>query len=317
MTFRAVFMGTPQFAVPCLDALAEIAEVTAVVCQPDKPRGRGLELMPPPVKQRALELGLDVVQPTKLRTGEFAEWLRGQKADVALVVAYGRILPKDVLSAPRLGCVNVHASLLPKYRGAAPITWAVVHGEPESGVTLMQMDEGMDTGAMLVKLATPIDPDETAGELSERLSALGALAVRKDLPRYVAGELTPVPQDHDEATLAPMLEKEHGRIDFGRPARAVHDHVRGMAPWPGAFTTSRGKTLKVHATRVTDLPSGGGARAPGTVVLADKARVVVACGERAVELEKVQLEGKKAISAGDWFVGRGVAEGDVLGAPKP
>jgi methionyl-tRNA formyltransferase len=309
---RAVFFGTPQFAVPCLDALVEIADVAAVVCQPDKPRGRGLELTPPPVKQRAVELGLTVVQPTKLKTGEFAAWLREQQADVAVVVAYGRILPKDVLEAPRLGCVNVHASLLPKYRGAAPITWAVVNGEPESGITLMQMDEGMDTGAMLEKLPTEITADETAGDLSERLSALGALSIRKGLPKYVAGGYTPIPQDHAQATLAPMLKKEDGRIDFAKPARRVHDHVRGMSPWPGAFTSLRGKSLKVHATRVTDQPPQPSA--PGTVVLADKARVVVACGERAVELLRVQLEGKKPVSASDWFSGRGVAVGDVLGS---
>jgi methionyl-tRNA formyltransferase len=312
--FRAVFFGTPQFAVPCLDALMEIADVIGVVCQPDKPQGRGLELMAPPVKQRAIELGLTVVQPTKLRTGEFAAWLREQQVDVALVVAYGRILPKDVLDAPRLGCVNVHASLLPKYRGAAPITWAVVRGEPETGITLMQMDEGMDTGAMLEQLTTTIGPDETAGELSERLSALGALAVRKGLPKYIAGGYTPTAQDHSKATVAPILKKEDGRVDFSRPARAVHDHVRGMSPWPGAFTTSRGKGLKVHTTRVTDLPSSAAHAAPGTVVLADKSRVIAACGERAIELCRVQLEGKKAISASDWFAGRGVAEGDVLGA---
>lgn len=311
--FRAVFFGTPHFAVPCLDALVEIADVVGVVCQPDKPQGRGLEVAEPPVKKRAIELGLNVVQPTKLKTGEFAAWLREQKADVALVVAYGRILPKDVLEAPRLGCVNVHASLLPKYRGAAPITWAVVRGEPETGVTLMMMDEGMDTGAMLEQFPTEIVADETAGDLSERLSALGALAVRKGLPKYVAGEYTPIPQDHARATVAPILKKEDGRIDFTKPARAVHDHVRGMSPWPGAFTTSRGKNLKVHATRVTDVPAGVSA-APGTVVLADKSRVVVACGERAIELARVQLEGKKAISSSDWFAGRGVAEGDVLGA---
>lgn len=312
MTFRAVFMGTPQFAVPCLDALVEIAEVAAVVCQPDKPQGRGLELAAPPVKVRALELGLTVVQPTKLKTGEFAQWLRDQKVDVALVVAYGRILPKDVLEAPRLGCVNVHASLLPKLRGAAPITWAIVRGEPETGVTLMQMDEGMDTGNMLEQFPIPISDDETAGELNERLSATGALAVRKGLPKYVSGGYTPAVQDHAKATMAPMLKKEDGRIDFTKPARAVHDHVRGMTPWPGASTTSRGKTLKVHTTHVTDVPGGAKAE-PGTVVFADKTRVVVACGERGVELTRVQLEGKKAISAGDWFVGRGVVEGDKLG----
>jgi methionyl-tRNA formyltransferase len=309
---RAVFFGTPQFAVPCLDALAEIADVAAVVCQPDRPSGRGLELTAPPVKQRALALGLPVVQPTKLRTGEFAAWLREQNVDVALVVAYGRILPKDVLDAPRLGCVNVHASLLPKLRGAAPITWAIVRGEAESGVTLMQMDEGMDTGAMLEQLTTPITDEETAAELSERLSALGALATRKGLPVYVAGGYTPVAQDHARATMAPMLKKHDGRIDFTKPARAVHDHVRGMTPWPGAFTDARGKVLKVLATRVTDIPAGNAA--PGTVVFADKSRVIVACGERGVELARVQLEGKKAIGAGDWFLGRGVAEGDALGA---
>jgi methionyl-tRNA formyltransferase len=309
--FRAVFFGTPQFAVPCLEALVEIADVVGVVCQPDRPQGRGLELTAPPVKKRALELGLNVVQPTKLKTGEFAAWLREQNVDVALVVAYGRILPQEVLDAPRLGCVNVHASLLPKLRGAAPITWAVVRGEPETGVTLMQMDAGMDTGAMLEQFSTPISDEETAGELSERLSAIGALATRKGLPTYVAGGYTAQQQDHARATMAPMLKKEDGRIDFKQPARAVHDHVRGMTPWPGASTTARGKTVKVHATRVTDVPSGKAE--PGTVVFADKTRVVVACGERGVELTRIQLEGKKPIGAGDWFLGRGVAEGDRLG----
>jgi methionyl-tRNA formyltransferase len=311
--FRAVFFGTPQFAVPCLEALVEIADVAAVVCQPDRPQGRGLELTAPPVKKRAIELGLTVVQPTKLKTGEFAAWLREQKVDVALVVAYGRILPQDVLDAPRLGCVNVHASLLPKLRGAAPITWAVVRGEPETGVTLMQMDIGMDTGAMLEQFATPITDEETAGELSERLSAIGALATRKGLPRYVAGGYTPTQQDHARATMAPMLKKEDGRLDFTKPARAVHDHVRGMTPWPGASTTARGKTVKVLATRVTDVPQTQGKADPGTVVFADKTRVVVACGERGVELARIQLEGKKPIAAGDWFLGRGIAEGDRLG----
>lgn len=313
--FRAVFFGTPQFAVPCLEALVEIADVVGVICQPDRPQGRGLEMTAPPVKKRALELGLHVMQPTKLKNGEVAAWLREQKLDVALVVAYGRILPQDVLDAPRLGCVNVHASLLPKLRGAAPITWAVVRGEPETGVTLMQMDAGMDTGAMLEQFATPISDDETAGELSERLSAIGALATRKGLPTYVAGGYTPIQQDSSKATMAPMLKKEDGRIDFTKPARAVHDHVRGMTPWPGAFTTARGKTVKVHATRVTDVPQpkDGGKAEPGTVVFADKSRVVIACGERGVELARIQLEGKKPIAGGDWFVGRGVAEGDRLG----
>jgi len=311
VTFRALFFGSPAFAVPSLEALHGIAEVVGVVCQPDKPAGRGLALTPPAVKVRATELGLPVVQPTKLRTGEFGAWVRAQNADVALVVAYGRILPRDVLEGPRLGCVNVHASLLPKYRGAAPITWAVVHGERETGITLMKLDEGMDTGPTFARAATPVGPEETAGELSERLARMGADAVREWLPRYVAGQHTLEPQDHARATMAPMLEKDHGRIDWSRTSQQVHDHVRGMSPWPGAFTTARGKTVKVHAARVI-AGEPAGAR-PGQVVVADKSRVLVACGAGCVELVTVQPEGKRAMRAAEWAMGRGVAEGDVLG----
>ncbi len=309
---RALFFGSPAFAVPSLDALHAIAEVVGVVCQPDRPAGRGLALTPPAVKVRAGELGLPVVQPTKLRTGEFGAWVREQRVDVALVVAYGRILPRDVLEGPRLGCVNVHASLLPKYRGAAPVTWAVVAGETESGVTLMKLDEGMDTGPTFARVATPVGPDETAGELSERLARLGADAVSEWLPRYVEGACTLAAQDDAAATMAPLLEKEHGRIDWIRSARRVHDHVRGMSPWPGAFTTARGRTLKVHATRVVD--GAGPAGAHGRVLVADKSRVLVACGEGCVELARVQPEGKRAMTGAEWALGRGVAEGDVLGA---
>jgi methionyl-tRNA formyltransferase len=302
---RALFFGTPQFAVPCLDALAKIAEIAGVVCQPDKPHGRGMQMMPPPVKQRAIELGLPVVQPTKLKTGEFGAWVRAQNADVALVVAYGRILPRDVLEGPRLGCVNVHASLLPKYRGAAPITWAVVNGETESGVTLMLLDEGMDTGAMLEAFPTPVGADETAGELSERLAKIGADAVTTGLPRYVAGGYTPVPQDDARATMAPMLQKGDGAVDWSKPAQKIHDHVRGMSPWPGAFTTFKGKTVKVHKTRVENVHG-----APGTVLIADKTRLLVGTGSGAIDLVSLQLEGKKPMRGADWVIGRGIAEGE-------
>jgi methionyl-tRNA formyltransferase len=308
---RALFFGSPAFAVPSLDALAALADVAAVVCQPDKPAGRGLELAAPATKVRALALGLPVVQPTKLRTGEFAAWARDQRADVALVVAYGRILPKDVLDAPRLGCVNVHASLLPKYRGAAPIAWAVVHGETETGVTLMKLDEGMDTGPTFARVATPIGPEETAGELSGRLARLGADAVTRWLAAYVNGECPLAVQDSSLATIAPVLTKEQGRIDWSTSAAAVHDHVRGMSPWPGAFTTARGRTLKVHATRVVD--GALAASSPGRVILADKTHVLVACGEGTIDLVTVQPEGRKSIRGTEWVMGRGVAEGDVLG----
>jgi methionyl-tRNA formyltransferase len=308
---RALFFGTPELAVPSLDALAEVAEIVGVVCQPDKPSGRGMTLTPPPVKVRAQGRGLEVIQPTKLRTGDVADWMRARSADVALVVAYGRILPKDVLEAPRLGCVNVHASLLPKYRGAAPITWAVVDGEPETGVTLMQLDIGMDTGPMLAKYPLAIGADETAGELGVRLGLLGADVVRRELPRFVAGELTPEAQDDAQATLARMLTKDDGRVDFTKPARRVHDHVRGMSPWPGAFTTLREKKVKILATNVAAAAPPGRA---GEVVLADKAHLVVSCGEGAVELVTVQLEGKRAVRGVEWVMGRGVEEGDVLDA---
>jgi methionyl-tRNA formyltransferase len=300
--------------VPSLSALAEVSDVVAVVCQPDRKVGRGLEMTAPPVKARALELGILVHQPTKLRTGEFAQWLRDRNADVALVIAYGRILPADVLAAPRLGCINVHASLLPKYRGAAPIVWAVVRGEKKTGVTLMQMDAGMDTGAMLEKFTTDIGEEETAGELGERLAVIGADAVRVGIPKVLANSYVAEVQDETGVTLAPILKKEDGAIDWGKPAQAVHDHVRGMSPWPGAFTKLRDKIIKVHSTRIAKeiAPNPGKMAVPGTVVFADKSRVLVACGDAAIELSRVQLEGKRAVTAVEWHLGRGVATGDIL-----
>jgi methionyl-tRNA formyltransferase len=308
---RALFFGSPAFAVPSLDALHAISDVVGVVCQPDKPSGRGLRVTPPAVKLRALALGLSVVQPSKLRTGEFADWARAQRADVALVVAYGRILPGDVLVAPRMGCVNVHASLLPKYRGAAPITWAIVRGETETGITLMKLDEGMDTGPTFATVATPLGPEETAGELATRLAELGAAAAREWLPTFVAGACALQAQDESVASAAPILKKEDGRIAFATPAIRVHDHVRGMNPWPGAFTSLRGRILKVILTRRLegDRPEGR----PGSVLIADKSRVVVSCQTGAVELVMVQPEGRRAMTAADWTAGRGVSEGEVLG----
>jgi len=315
---RAIFFGTPDFAVPCLDALATVADVVLVVTQPDRPRGRGLELAPPPVKVRAEALGVSVVQPLKVRTPEFAASLRALDADIAVVVAYGRILPRAVLEAPRLGCVNVHASLLPRWRGAAPIQWAVARGDAETGVCLMQMDEGLDTGPVLARRATPIGPDETAGELAPRLAALGAELLREELPHHLAGALVPAPQDDAHHTLAPILEKAHGAIDWSASAQAVHDLVRGMSPWPGAFTrTPAGLTLKVHATRVAAPVREHVGAAPGTVLSADRAGgLVVACGSGALALVEVQPEGKRRMSAVDYLAGRPLACGDVLGARR-
>lgn len=308
---RALFFGTPEIAVGALEALHSIATVVGVVCQPDKPSGRGLEVKPVPVKARALELGLPVTQPTKVKTPDFAEWVRAQDADVALVMAYGRILPKAVLDAPRRGCMNLHASLLPKYRGAAPITWAIVDGEAKTGVALMQMDEGMDTGGVFTMREVPIGPDMNAAELAVALSACARVVVAEDFPRAVTGDLVASPQDHERATHARMLVKDDGRIDWTKPAGKVHDHARGMTPWPGAFSQLNGKLLKILATKRVDGDAGG---APGEVVTAEKDRVEIACGDGRVAILRAQLEGKKPLDARDLVAGRTIAKGARLGA---
>ncbi len=307
---RTVFFGTPSFAVPIFEALREVSNVVAVVCQPDKPVGRGLSVQAPPVKVAAMAAGIPVVQPTKLRNGEFAAWLREQSADVAVVAAYGRILPDDVLAAPRLGCVNAHASLLPRYRGAAPIQWAIVRGETQSGVCLMQMDAGLDTGDVLSVHSTQIGAEETAGELMTRLSLLAADALRADWSAFLAGNLKRMPQDHSLATLAPLLKKEDGLIDWRKTNREIHDLVRGVSPWPGAATVLRGKPLKVHKVSRVEIAAS---HAPGEVFFADRSRVLVATGEGAIELIDVQPEGKRIQRATDLVNGRALAVGDRLG----
>ncbi|WP_438013939.1 methionyl-tRNA formyltransferase [Sorangium sp. So ce315] len=309
---RALFFGTPAIAVPSLEALASIADVVGVVCQPDRPAGRGLELKAPPVKVKAQELGVPVVQPEKIRTPEFAAWVRDADVDVALVIAYGRILPKAVLEAPRRGCMNLHASILPRYRGAAPITWAIVGGEAETGVSLMQMDEGMDTGPVHAVHRIPIGPDTTADELAVELGALAARVVRDDLRRAVDGALALTPQDHAAATHAPLLKKEDGRIRWDGSARQIHDHIRGMTSWPGAFTTVEGKALKVLAARVESEAAHGEAP-PGTVVMASRSVVIVACGAGAIQILRAQAEGRKPLAAADLVAGRTLQAGMVLG----
>ncbi len=298
---RAVFFGSPDFAVPSLDALTDIAEVCAVVCQPDKPAGRGLTMRPPAVKVRAEALGLPVWQPTKMRTGDLAERLRALEADVGVVVAYGRILPRAVLDAPKHGCVNVHASLLPRWRGASPIQHAILAGDAETGVTLMQMDEGMDTGPMLAEVRTPIEPEETGGALFERLAPMGAALLRAELAGYVAGDLTPKPQPTEGVTMASLLSKSDGAIRWSETATQVHDRVRAMSPWPGAFTALGGERLKVH--RVSVLEAAGSIGGPGEVL--DRPGLAVACGTGAVSIEEVQEAGRKRQPATTYMGGRG------------
>ncbi|NNE20521.1 MAG: methionyl-tRNA formyltransferase [Myxococcales bacterium] len=307
---RTIFFGSPEFAVPCLDALHEISEVVTVISQPDRPAGRGLAMRLPPVKQRALELGLDVWQPTKVRTAEFAKRLQSLESDVAVVVAYGRILPLAVLEAPRAGCVNVHASLLPRWRGAAPIQWSIVHGDEETGVTLMQMDEGMDTGPILAAASTPIEVDDDAATLTQTLSTMGAALLREYLPRYVAGELTPSRQDDAAATMAPLLDKAHGLIQWNKSARAVHNQIRGMNPWPGAHTVLGERRIKVHRAIPTTLDPEE-AR-PGQVIALDPEGILVACAEGTLEIQELQVSGRKRVDARSFASGRGVAVGDCF-----
>lgn len=310
---RALFFGTPEFAVPCLRALIELADVSLVITQPDRPSGRGMKLTPPPTKVLALEHGIAVQQPTKVRPPEFAESLRALNADIAIVIAYGRILPRAVLDAARLGSVNVHASLLPAYRGAAPIQWSVVNGDRETGVSLMQMDEGMDTGPVLAMARTPIDPNETGGELALRLSQLGAQLLTEQWSRLLAGTLVPVPQDHARATHAPMLSKEDGNVRWHDSAQQVHDRVRGLNPWPGATTYIHGKRLKIHRTQVLDMTASQGA---GQIIQVSSHQLIVACGGgSAIRIDEVQPEGSKRMGAGQWLASQQLTAGMRFGNP--
>ena len=309
-------MGSPEFAVPCLRALHAQHEVALVVSQPDKPAGRGGQLTAPAVKAAAQELGLPVIQPRSARTGELRDAMVATGAELAVVVAYGKILPRAVLEALPRGCINVHGSLLPRYRGAAPVQWAVIHGEPETGVTIMQLDEGMDTGPALLERRVAIDPDETAGELLARLGPIGAEALLEAIHRLAAGTLRPAPQDHARATHAPMLTKADGAIDFAQPAPAVAARIRGVDPWPGAYADLRGQPVKLFRARA-EPAAAGAAPAPGTVVAIDAAGAHVACGEGAVAIRELQAAGRKRLSAAQFAAGRGIAVGDVLGRPAP
>jgi methionyl-tRNA formyltransferase len=295
---RVIFMGTPAFAVPTLEAIAQVGyEIPLVITQPDRPRGRGQTAAAPPVKEAALSLGLEVYQPERVRRPEAVERLRAIAPDAMVVVGYGQIIPQNVIDIPPLGIINVHASLLPKYRGAGPIQWAIINGETRTGVTTMRIDAGLDTGDMLLKAETDIDPDENAMELGRRLATMGADLLVETLARI--HEIMPEKQDPTQATYAPLLKKEDGLIDWSRPAAAIHNQVRGLQPWPGAYTTFREQTLHVWKSRVVEQPS--------------LKPWVVATGEKALELVEVQLEGRKRMSAADFANGQRLTENDKLG----
>ncbi len=304
---RTVFMGTPEFALPTLQGLLEAGlPIVGVYTQPDRPSGRGKQLTPPPVKQLAIAHGIPVFQPLKLRLPEVVEELRTLAPDLIVVVAFGQILPKSVLEIPGYGCINVHASLLPKYRGAAPINQAIFDGETETGVTTMYMDVGLDTGDMLVKRTTGIGPFETAGDLHDRLALLGRDAMTETLERLCAGTLVREQQDDALSCYAPMLKKEQGRIDWSRPAVDLHNQVRGLDPWPGAYALLDGEPLKLARTRPGDEPHDA---LPGTVLGADPLGVRIACGQGVLSIGELQLPGRKRLPAADFLRGHPLPAG--------
>jgi len=307
-----VFMGTPDFAVPSLRALVESEfRILRVVTQPDRPRGRGNKLTPGPVKAYALKQGLEILQPEKIRDQVFVGLIRELDPDFIVVVAFGRILPGVVLEIPRLGCVNVHASLLPRLRGAAPVHWAVMNGEPQTGVTTMLMDEGLDTGDILLQEETVIGPDDNAGVVHDRLAELGASLLVRTLDRMAAGELVPRPQDETRATYAPPLRREHEVIDWTRPAKEIKNQVRGLDPWPGAHAVLDGQVLKVWRAEVAGDQDGG---RPGQVLRADPVHgLVVGTGAGAVRLLEVQPAGRRRVRVEDFLRGCPLPPGKVFG----
>ena len=296
---RVVFMGTPDIAATCLKRiLADGFQVVGVYTQPDRPKGRGMKLTASPVKEVALDAGIPVFQPENFREEETVEALRALKPDVCAVVAYGRILPQKVLDVPTFGCINIHASLLPKYRGSAPYQWAVLNGEKETGVTAMYLCREMDAGDMIDRVTTPIGENETAGEVLDRLALLGAGLLSKTLARFQAGPVAAEKQDESLVSYAPMLDKSLCPIDFHRTAQQVHDQVRGLQPWPVATMELQGKHFKVHETRVT-----AGEGEPGQILGLTKTGLVIACGQGAVEIRSLQAEGGKRMNAPDYFRG--------------
>lgn len=309
---KLVYMGTPDFAVPPLVSLVEAGhEVAAVVTQPDKPKGRGKAVLMTPVKEKALSYGIPVYQPVRVKKDEeFLKILREIHPDAIVVAAFGQILPKEILELPRYGCVNIHASLLPKYRGAAPIQWAVIDGEKESGITTMMMDVGMDTGDMLERLVVPLDQNETAGSLFDKLSKAGGPLILDTLKKLEEGTAVRTRQPEDGVTYARMLDKSFGKIDWSRSAAEIERLIRGLNPWPSAYTKYKEKTMKLWAADVVDSDDTGD---PGQIVRVEKKRFLVQTGNGLLAIKELQLEGKKRMEADAFLRGVSLNEGEKLG----
>lgn len=311
---RVIFMGTPDFAVPSLEALLNSDDhVVGVVTQPDRPKGRGQTLAFSPVKALALQRQIPILQPTKMKDPDFLAALRQWNADVIAVAAFGRILPPSILSLPGNGCVNVHGSLLPRYRGAAPIQWAIINGETETGITTMLMDEGMDTGAILLQERMTIEPQDTAGTLSVRMAALGGRLLIETLKRLKSGTLTPRPQDNSQATLAPILKKEDGLVDWNLPARVLANRIRGLTPWPGAYTFSHAdRWVLWNATSLSEPTSA----APGTIVNVSKREVHIATGEGLLVVTELQVANSRRMTVAQYLAGHPIRPGLRLESPS-
>lgn len=306
---RIIFMGTPDFAVPSLQACIDHHDVIAVVTQPDKPKGRGKTLTCSPVKELAVKNHIPVYQPAKVRQEGFPEMIQQMNPDVIVVVAFGQLLPESILHAAKLGCINVHGSLLPKYRGAAPIQWAVINGEKESGVTTMYMAKGLDTGDMIDKAVVPLEPKETGGSLFDKLCTVGAELLTKTLEKLENGTAVRIPQKDEESSYAGMLDKSLGQIDWSKDAESLERLIRGLNPWPSAYTRLHNKTLKIWQSDVTE---GRPDTVPGTIIEVNKNAIVVQAGKDALSITELQLEGKKRMMTSAFLLGYEIKPGEIL-----
>jgi len=309
---KIVFMGTPEFAVPCLQKIIDEGhEVVAVVTQPDKPKGRGKKLAMPPVKELALKYDIPVYQPLKAREESFVDTLKGMNPELIVVVAFGQILPKSILDIPKYGCVNVHASLLPRYRGAAPLNWVIINGEEKTGVTTMYMDEGLDTGDMILKSEIPLDDEITAGELHDKMMIDGAKVLKETIDLIEKGEAPREKQSNEDTCYSPIMNKSLGNIDWKKSAIDIHNLVRGINPWPSAYTTYEGQTMKIWKTKVIDKNSD---KDPGTIISVDKEGINVSTSEGILQIKEIQMAGKKRMEVPEYIKGNNINTDIILGS---
>lgn len=309
---KIVFMGTPEFAVPCLQKIIDEGhEVVAVVTQPDKPKGRGKKLAMPPVKELALKYDIPVYQPLKAREESFVDTLKEMNPELIVVVAFGQILPKSILDIPKYGCVNVHASLLPRYRGAAPLNWVIINGEEKTGVTTMYMDEGLDTGDMILKSEIPLDDEITAGELHDKMMIDGAKVLKETIDLIEKGEAPREKQSNEDTCYSPIMNKSLGNIDWKKSAIDIHNLVRGINPWPSAYTTYEGQTMKIWKTKVIDKNSD---KDPGTIISIDKEGINVSTSEGILQIKEIQMAGKKRMEVPEYIKGNNINTDIILGS---